>query len=62
MRVMSINDLNNDKMNDLVMIDETGTTVSVMYFDDSKLKYHDESMFSLPSGYVVDNIIPTSFH
>ena len=62
MRIMSISDLDTDKLNDLVMIDSAGDTVTVYYFDDSTLKYSDYANFTLPSGYLVDNIIPTNNH
>ena len=57
---MSIFDMNNDKLNDLVMIDESRQTVSVHYYDDSSLSYAQTSSFDLPSGWFVDNIIPTT--
>ena len=57
---MSISDLNNDKLNDLVMINSAGDTVTVYYFDDATLKYSDHATFTLPSGYLVDNVIPTN--
>ena len=60
LRVMSISDLNNDKLNDLVMINSAGDTVTVYYFDDATLKYSDHATFTLPSGYLVDNVIPTN--
>lgn len=59
-RVMSIGDLNNDKMNDLVMADAAGQTLTVYYFDDSSGMFTHSAPFTLPSGFVVDNVIPTN--
>ena len=59
-RVMSIGDLNNDKMNDLVMADADGQTLTVYYFDDSSGMFTYAAPLTLPSGYVVDNVIPTN--
>ena len=60
LRVMSIGDLNNDKLNDLVMIDATGTQATVYYFDDSLGKYAHNASFSLPTGYTCDGVISTA--
>ena len=60
MRVMSIGDLNNDKLNDLVMLDSTGTKGTVYYFDDDTGTYAHNATFELPSGYTCDGIIPTA--
>ena len=43
LRIMSIGDLNNDKLNDLVMLDSTGTIGTVYYFDDSTSMYSHSS-------------------
>ena len=59
-RVMSIGDLNNDKMNDLVMADADGQTLTVYYFDDSSGMFTYAAPLTLPSGYVVDNVFPTN--
>ena len=59
-RIMSIQDMNNDKLNDLITIDTTGTTITVYYFDDSTSMYSAQSSFDLPSGWSVDSIIPTN--
>ena len=60
LRVMSIFDMNNDKLNDLVMTDDNRQNVSVHYFDTSSLSYSTQSSFDLPSGWFVDNVIPTT--
>ena len=59
-RVMSMGDLNNDKMNDLVMADAAGQTLTVYYFDDSSGMFAHAAPLTIPSGYVVDNVIPTN--
>jgi len=59
-RIMSIQDMNNDKLNDLVTMDTTGATITVYYFDDSNSMYSSESSFDLPSGWFTDSIIPTN--
>lgn len=60
LRIMSIGDLNNDKLNDLVMIDATGTHATVYYFDDSLGTYAHSASFNLPSGYTCDGVISTA--
>lgn len=60
MRIMSMGDLNNDKYNDLVVLDETGTKLTVYYFDSLTKMYSSPSMFELPAGEVVANVIPTN--
>ena len=60
LRVMSIADLNNDKLNDLVMIDSTGTKATVYYFDDSSGTYAHNAEFTLPAGYTCDGVMPTA--
>ena len=57
---MSIADLNNDKLNDLIMIDSTGSEATVYYFDDSSGTYAHSAGFSLPVGYTCDGVIPTA--
>jgi len=57
---MSIGDLNNDKLNDLVMIDGSGTKGTVFYFDDSTGTYAHNASFTVPSGYTCDGVIPTA--
>ncbi len=39
LRVMSIQDLNNDKMNDMITIDDAAQKVTIFYFSESSLKY-----------------------
>ena len=60
LRIMSIDDVNNDKLNDLIMVDANRQTVTVFYFDDSTLSYSSSASFDLPNDYFVDNILPTS--
>ena len=60
MRVMSIDDLNNDKTNDLVTVDADGKNISVYYFNDSTDTYSKSSSMAMPDGYLVDSIIPTN--
>ena len=60
MRAMSIGDLNNDKMNDLVTVDNTAKKVTVYYFSESSLKYSTSASFDMPDGWTVDSVIPTS--
>ena len=57
---MSIGDLNNDKMNDLVTVDNTAKKVTVYYFSESSLKYSTSASFDMPDGWTVDSVIPTS--
>lgn len=45
---MSIGDLNNDKLNDLVMIDAAGTLGTVYYYDESTGTYAHSAEFDLP--------------
>ena len=40
LRVMSIGDLNNDKMNDMVTIDNAAQKVTIFYYSESSLKYN----------------------
>jgi len=58
--IMSVSDLNNDKLNDLVTIDKAGNTVTVYYFNEDTTKFTETSTFSLPDGYLVENVIPTN--
>ena len=60
LRIMGIADLNNDKLNDLIMIDSAGSTGTVYYFDDSVGTYAHSASFSLPTGYTCDGIMPTA--
>lgn len=60
MRIMSINDLNNDKTNDLVTVDDTGANVTVYYFDETTSTYSKSASFAMPTGYLVDNVLPTN--
>ena len=55
---MAIGDLNNDKMNDLVMADSSGTKLLVYYFDETSLKYNSYETMDLPdANYTVDGVI-----
>ena len=60
MRIMSIGDLDNDKLNDLVLVDKSGKVVTVYYYDNSMLKYDNPSSFTIDDEYTVDSIIETS--
>ena len=60
MRIMSIGDLNNDKLNDLVMMNAAGTEGTVYYFDESTVTYSHSASFTLPTGYTCDGVIPTA--
>ena len=60
LRIMGIADLNNDKLNDLIMIDSAGTSGSVYYFDDDMGTYAHSASFKLPTGYTCDGILPTA--
>lgn len=59
---MSIGDLNNDKLNDLVIIDATGTQATVYYFDDSLGTYAHSAIINLnlPTNYTCDGVISTA--
>ena len=57
---MSIGDLNNDKLNDLVMMNAAGTEGTVYYFDESTVTYSHSASFTLPTGYTCDGVIPTA--
>ena len=60
MRLTDIGDLNNDKTNDLVMVDAAGTTLTVYYFIDSTKSYSNSASFQLPTGCILDQVIPTN--
>ena len=57
---MSISDLNNDKTNDLVVVDATGTTLTAYYYDDTASVFGNSASFSLPAGWFVDGVFPTN--
>ena len=59
-RIMNISDLNNDKLNDLVVTDAAGEAITVYYFDETTSMYSDSASFSLPQGWLVDNVMPTN--
>jgi len=58
MRMMAIADLNNDKYNDLVTINNEGDKVVVYYFDPITLTYGKEANFDLPVGWFADSVVP----
>lgn len=60
LRIMAMNDMNNDKTTDLVTISADSTTVTVYYFDEGQQKYASSSDFTVPSGWYVDSVIPTN--
>ena len=39
MRVMAIGDMNNDKMNDLITINDSAQSITVYYFSEASLKF-----------------------
>ena len=57
---MSIGDLNNDKLNDLVMMNAAGNEGTVYYFDESTSTYSHSASFKVPDGYTCDGVIPTA--
>ena len=57
---MEIGDLNNDKTNDLVTVDAAGTNLTVYYFKDASKTYALSANFDLPTGCVLDQVIPTN--
>ena len=59
MRVMAIGDLNNDKLSDLVTVNQDASVVTAWYFDDSSYSYSTSASFTLPSGLKADSIIVT---
>ena len=54
---MAIADLNNDKYNDIVTIDEEGSLFSVHYFEETTLTYTNSVSVDMPEGFFVDSIV-----
>ena len=54
---MAIADLNNDKYNDIVTIDENGSKFSVHYFEQTTLTYTNTVSIDMPEGYLVDSVV-----
>ena len=59
MRIMAVTDINNDKLNDLVTVDNTAQTVTVYYYDDVVQKYTRESSYDFKDGWSIDSVIPS---
>ena len=57
MRIMAIADLNNDKYNDIVTINASGSRFSVHYFEETTLTYTNTVSVDLPTGQYVDSVI-----
>ena len=59
MRVVAISDLNNDKNNDLVTVNGSGSTVTAWYFNAEDMSFSTSSSFDLPTGLKADSVIVT---
>lgn len=57
---MAVADLNNDKSDDLVTVNQAGTQITVYYFSDKTLTYSLTSQFDMPNGYTVEGVIVAS--
>lgn len=57
-RIMAIADLNNDKYNDLVTINQLGTQFSVFYFEwEDTLTYLNSVDTEIPADLYIDSIM-----
>ena len=56
MRIMAIADLNNDKFNDLVTINNLGTEFSVHYFEETAQLYANTFSLDIQDGLYIDSI------
>ena len=59
MRVMAISDLNNDKLNDLVTVNESADKVTAWYYSDEDMSFSTSASFELPEGLKADSVIVT---
>merc|ERR1719253_442446 len=59
MRIMALADLNNDKQNDLITVNESAEKVTAWYFNEEDMSYSSSASFNLPSGLKADSIIVT---
>ena len=56
MRIMAIADLNNDKFNDLVTINNEGTEFSVHYFEENTLTYTNSVTLDIQNDLYIDSV------
>ena len=56
MRIMAIADLNNDKFNDLVTINNEGTEFSVHYFEENTLTYTNSVTLDIENDLYIDSV------
>ena len=58
-QIMAINDLNNDKLDDLIMANAEGTVLTVYYFVATTLSYGITAEIQLPENIYVRNVFVT---
>ena len=56
---MAMSDINNDKLNDLIVSNEQGTQLTAYYYSQSDKNYSTSAVIDLPSKHYASNVIVT---